>query len=89
MRQLSEEIYLPPYEANWKVFIIHDADRMLSYSANALLKTFEEPPPRTLIILLSRSQASLLPTIVSRCYTLHFQNLPSSLIQNFLGKIIN
>ena len=50
LRQLSQEVHLPPYEASWKVFIIHDADRMLSYSANTLLKTFEEPPPRTVII---------------------------------------
>jgi DNA polymerase III subunit delta' len=84
LRQLSEEVYLPPYEANWKVFIIHEADRMLSYSANALLKTFEEPPPRTLIILLSRSQSALLPTILSRCCTLHFHPLSDNLIHDFL-----
>ncbi len=86
LRQLSEEVSLPPYEASWKVFIIHDADRMLSYSANALLKTFEEPPPRTLIILLSRSQAALLPTILSRCRTLHFRMIAPHLIQDFLQK---
>lgn len=84
LRELSEEVYLPPFEAEWKVFIIHDADRMLSYSANALLKTFEEPPPRTLIILLSRSSSSLLPTILSRCSAFHFQALPAHLIQHFL-----
>lgn len=84
LRQLSQEVYLPPYEASWKVFIIHDADRMLSYSANALLKTFEEPPPRTLIILLSRSQAALLPTILSRCCTLHFRMISDDLVRGFL-----
>lgn len=84
MRQLSEEVYLPPYEASWKVFIIYDAERMLSYSANALLKTFEEPPPRTVIILLSRSQAVLLPTILSRCSTVQFHPLSDDLIQKFL-----
>jgi DNA polymerase-3 subunit delta' len=89
LRQLSEEVNLPPYEASWKVFIIHDADRMLSYSANALLKTFEEPPPRTVIILLSRSQAALLPTILSRCCTVHFQAISSDLIQSFLQQRYN
>ncbi|MFI0434690.1 MAG: ATP-binding protein [Parachlamydiaceae bacterium] len=84
MRQLSDEVYLPPYEASWKVFIIHDADRMLSYSANALLKTFEEPPARTLIILISRSAQSLLPTIISRCSTLHFKLLSDKEITDFL-----
>lgn len=84
MRQLIEEVYLPPYEANWKIFIIHDAERMLSYSANALLKTFEEPPPRTLIILLSHSHAALIPTILSRCCILHFRLLSPQLINDFL-----
>lgn len=89
LRQLSEEVYLPPYEASWKVFIIHDADRMLSYSANALLKTFEEPPSRTVIILLSRSQTALLPTILSRCSTLQFHALPVDLIHDFLKQHYN
>lgn len=84
MKELSDEVYLPPYEASWKTFIIHDADRMLSYSANALLKTFEEPPPRTLIILLSRSKGAILPTILSRCSTLHFHSLTIPEIETFL-----
>lgn len=75
MRQLGEEVNYPPHEAEWKVFIIHEADRMLSYSANALLKTFEEPPSRTLIILLSHSKSALIPTLLSRCRTIHFQPL--------------
>lgn len=78
MRALSEEVYLPPYEAARKVFIIQDADRMLSYSANALLKTFEEPAPETLIILVSSSPEQLLPTILSRCSTFHFHALSTS-----------
>jgi DNA polymerase-3 subunit delta' len=84
LRQLGEEVHLPPYEAAWKVFIIHDAERMLSFSANALLKTFEEPPPHTLIILLSRSPASILPTIISRCRLLQFHTLAQKEIEDFL-----
>lgn len=84
LRQLSEEVHMPPYEASWKAFIIHDADRMLSYSANALLKTFEEPPPRTVIILLTRSQAALMPTILSRCSTVHFHSLSDQQVEEFL-----
>jgi DNA polymerase-3 subunit delta' len=52
MRQFSEEVYLGPYEAKKKVFIIHDAHRMLTYSANALLKTFEEPAPKQVAFFL-------------------------------------
>jgi DNA polymerase-3 subunit delta' len=84
MRQFSDEVYLPPYEAKWKVFIIHEAERMLTYSANALLKTFEEPPPYAIIILLSSASSSLLPTILSRCRTIHFQAIPDHDIASFL-----
>lgn len=86
LRQLSEEVNLPPYEASWKFFIIHDAERMLSYSANALLKTFEEPPPRTMMILLSRSQTALLPTVVSRCCPVYFHSIEDCLIHDFLNQ---
>jgi DNA polymerase-3 subunit delta' len=84
LRQLAEEVQYPPYEAPWKVFIIHEAERMLSTSANALLKTFEEPPPRTLIILLSQSERELLPTITSRCRTLYFSPLSAKEIEGWL-----
>jgi DNA polymerase III subunit delta' len=73
MRQFCEEVYMPPFEGAWKIFIIHDADRMLSYSANALLKTFEEPSLDTVIILLSSNPSALLPTVLSRCRTVRFQ----------------
>lgn len=86
MRLLSEEVYLPPNESPRKVFIVHDADRMLSYSANALLKTFEEPSPDTVIILLSNKPTALLPTILSRCRTVRFCGLSIEHIEEFLQK---
>lgn len=84
MRQFSEEVYLAPFEAKWKVFIVHEADRMLSYSANALLKTFEEPAQDTIIILLSSSSSALLPTVLSRCRTIYFHPLSEHDIASFV-----
>lgn len=84
MRQLSEEVYLAPFESKWKVFIIHDAERMLAYSANALLKTFEEPSLDSVIILLSSAPEKLLPTIMSRCRTIHFHEVEEAKIANLL-----
>lgn len=75
IRSFSQEVFVPPYTSQKKVLVVHDADRMLTYSANALLKAFEEPAPHTVIILLSRSPESLLPTIRSRCYQIRFQPL--------------
>lgn len=57
----------------WKVPVILSADRFNEASANAFLKTLEEPPPRTLMLLLSDSLADVLPTIVSRCQVLHLE----------------
>jgi DNA polymerase-3 subunit delta' len=73
LRRLIDEVHLPPHEAPVKVFIIEEAHRMWPYSANALLKTFEEPPLDTIIILLTHTPQALLPTILSRCRTLYFQ----------------
>lgn len=86
MRKLCEQVFLPPFESTWKVFIIDDAERMLATSANALLKTFEEPPAQTLIILISQSPSSLLPTILSRCSVFYFERLQESDVRSFLMK---
>lgn len=67
MRQFSDDVYLAPFESGKKVFIILDAERMLPTSANALLKTFEEPAIDTVIILVSSRPSNMLPTILSRC----------------------
>jgi DNA polymerase III subunit delta' len=75
IRAFSKEVFSPPNEAPWKIFIIHDADRMLPTSANALLKTFEEPPPHSFIILVSSSPDKMLPTILSRCRKVWFRSL--------------
>lgn len=84
MRELTEKVYQHPYEAPYSVFLIHEADRMLTYSANALLKTFEEPAPKSVIILLSHAPQKLLPTVLSRCRTIHFQAIAEEMIQKWL-----
>ncbi len=84
MRTFCHEVYLAPYEAKWKIFIIQDADRMLTYSANALLKTFEEPAPQSLIFLISHQPELLLPTVLSRCRTVYFKSLSDEEVSTFL-----
>lgn len=78
MRRFCEEVYLAPFESKWKVFIILDAERMLPTSANALLKTFEEPSKDSLIILVSSDPVNLLPTVLSRCRKVYFQPIVDS-----------
>jgi DNA polymerase-3 subunit delta' len=73
IRELERELYLRPFSAPVKVAIVFDAERMClgaAGAANAFLKTLEEPPAHTLILLTSGRPAMLLPTILSRCLRL-------------------
>lgn len=68
VRYFTEQFYLTDISgAACKIGIIHDADRMNAEAQNALLKTLEEPPPATMIVLTTGNPASLLPTTRSRC----------------------
>ena len=57
---------------NSVIAIIDDADYLFNEAANCLLKTLEEPPPRSVLILLSTSEQRQLPTIRSRCQVVRF-----------------
>jgi DNA polymerase-3 subunit delta' len=72
VRELMREIQLKPAEGNYKVAVMVEADRMTLEAANAFLKTLEEPPPRSVLILLSTEPQRLPETIVSRCLRLNF-----------------
>jgi DNA polymerase III delta' subunit len=67
IRTLNDFVCAKPQLALQKIVIIYPAEKMNLQAANALLKTLEEPPAQTLVILLARHCAMLLPTIVSRC----------------------
>ena len=72
MRDLMQQIQLKPTEAGYKVSIIAAADRLNTQAANAFLKTLEEPPPKSILILLSTEPSRILETILSRCLRLNF-----------------
>jgi DNA polymerase III subunit delta' len=72
MRDLMQQIQLKPAEAEYKVALIAAADRLNVQAANALLKTLEEPPAKTVLILLSTEPQRILETILSRCLRLNF-----------------
>ena len=72
MREMMREIQLKPTEAEHKVAIIADADRLNPQAANAFLKTLEEPPAKSVLILLSTEPQRILETILSRCLRLNF-----------------
>jgi DNA polymerase III subunit delta' len=72
MRELIQTISLKPNEAACKVAVIVAADRLNVQAANAFLKTLEEPPANSVILLLSTEPERMLETVLSRCLRLSF-----------------
>ena len=67
VREIRREVSLTGFFGGKKVFIISDADMMNTEASNSLLKTLEEPPADTVLILTTSRKDRLLPTIISRC----------------------
>lgn len=67
IRNLQKRLALKPYSAPLKIALLPEAEKLTLPAQNALLKTLEEPPENTLIILLAPKKENFLPTIVSRC----------------------
>lgn len=72
LKLVIQNASLTPFEAEKKCFIIHDAERMLPTSSNALLKIVEEPPAKTLFLFLTSQREKMLKTLLSRCQTVYF-----------------
>ncbi len=85
IRQVQQLISLKPYEARSKIFILDGAEAFTEQAANSLLKTLEEPPAYSVLILLADDSA-LLPTITSRCTLVHFQPLPQETVEQYLSQ---
>ena len=66
-REMASEAQFRPYEGRCRVFILDDAERLKEQAANSILKTLEEPPETSLIILITAKPYALLETIRSRC----------------------
>ncbi|MDR0608918.1 MAG: hypothetical protein LBG58_02315 [Planctomycetaceae bacterium] len=81
---LCYNISRTPFLGHHKVAIIDDADFLNAEGANALLKTLEEPPSDSLLILIGTSTAKQLPTIRSRCQIIRFAPLSSQILGSLL-----
>ena len=84
VRSLRRHLRFAPLEGGRRVIIINDAETMNAEASNALLKTLEEPPNDTHIILTASQTTDLLPTIVSRCQHMAFRPVPVSKIADVL-----
>ncbi len=87
IRNLTEQVRIPPQTGNYKVYII-DEVHMLSQSAfNAFLKTLEEPPAHAIFILATTEKHKIIPTILSRCQIFDFKRIGVLDAKNYLKKI--
>ena len=83
-RALSEQAQFLPYEGRRRIFIIDEAEWLQERAANSLLKTLEEPPPTSLVVLVTSKPYSLIETIRSRCLVLNFAPLGAQEIEQHL-----
>jgi DNA polymerase-3 subunit delta' len=86
VRDIRNFISLTPAENGYRVVIIDGAEDMNKSAANALLKMLEEPPPRTVFLLVSHAAGRLLPTIRSRCRTLTLRPLDDATLAALLTR---
>ncbi|MDE2938592.1 MAG: DNA polymerase III subunit delta' [Chloroflexota bacterium] len=84
VREIESFLNLTPYEGACKVVVVDGAELMNTAAANALLKTLEEPPPESLMLLLTANEDALLPTIRSRCSALYLKPVPKTDLQERL-----
>jgi DNA polymerase-3 subunit delta' len=84
MRELCQGFSLKSARGRGKVVLIDDADDLNPESANCFLKTLEEPPPRSVLILIGSTPDRQLQTIVSRCQVIRFAPLPPQVVDALL-----
>lgn len=82
--QINQDMGIKPYQGPYKVYLINEGEKMTVQAQNALLKTLEEPPEYGVIIILTNSVESLLPTILSRCVVLNMRPVQDERVKRYL-----
>ena len=83
-QEVLKSLALKSYEGGYKIMIVWMADKMNISASNKLLKLLEEPPEKTVFILISENEEDIIQTIRSRCQVLHFNGLSESVISQAL-----
>ncbi len=78
VRDIIHDVSLSPVDGAYKIYLVKSADLFNDSSANAFLKTLEEPPDDVIIVLMAHSFDAVLPTIASRCQVVRFRRIPPS-----------
>ncbi len=88
IRKIDDTLSLKAFEGRYKIVIVDDADTMNQYAANAFLKTLEEPPGNSLIILIASKPDRLPDTIRSRCSRINFTPLSQDACGTVIGDVL-
>ena len=89
IRNLTDQIRIPPQIGNYKVYIIDEVHMLSSSAFNAFLKTLEEPPKHCVFILATTEKHKIIPTILSRCQIYDFNRISVDDISSYLIEISN
>jgi DNA polymerase-3 subunit delta' len=84
VRDILREVGYKPFEAKRRVVVFDVADALVVEAQNALLKTLEEPPPGSMLVLVTAQPGTLLPTVRSRCPVVRFGMMPGDVIAGWL-----
>lgn len=87
IRELIEQVQIPPQVGKYKVFIIDEVHMLSTQAFNAFLKTLEEPPKHAIFVMCTTEKQKILPTILSRCQTYDFQRISTQDIADQLAYI--
>jgi len=89
IRELIDQVQVPPQLGQYKVFIIDEVHMLSTAAFNAFLKTLEEPPRHAIFVMCTTEKQKILPTILSRCQTYDFQRITVQDIVEQLQRIAN
>ncbi|HRN99201.1 MAG TPA: DNA polymerase III subunit gamma/tau, partial [Flavobacterium sp.] len=87
IRNLTDQVRIPPQTGQFKVYIIDEVHMLSSAAFNAFLKTLEEPPAHAIFILATTEKHKILPTILSRCQIFDFKRITVQDIQDHLADV--
>lgn len=87
--QVNKDVHIKPYMFDYKVYIIHEAEKMTVQAQNALLKTIEEPPSYVRFLLLATYTHSFLPTVLSRCVLVKLKPISDVMIRRYLDQVMH
>ncbi|MGI6117614.1 MAG: DNA polymerase III subunit delta' [Bilifractor sp.] len=87
--QLINTVDIRPYESEYKIYIIDEAEKLSPSAQNAILKTLEEPPAYVVILMLASNPDILLPTILSRCVVLNLKPVEDEKVRSYLMQYLH